>query len=158
MITDSDRRGAIPTALLVVLGVAIAGVVIAIVLAPRWRQQPAEAPVLTQEARVYVRAGNLKLSEVNMGAKENFAQQMLVEITGKITNAGDRTVKLVEINCVFSDPAGLVVLKERLPIVGGRTGSLKPGETKTFRLPFDTIPPSWNQALPQLVIAQIVFG
>jgi hypothetical protein len=35
---------------------------------------------------------------------------------------------------------------------------LMPGETKEFRLPFDTLPESWNQALPDLVIAQIVFG
>jgi hypothetical protein len=83
---------------------------------------------------------------------------MLVEITGNITNAGGRNIRLVEITCVFTDPSGLVVLRERVPIVSAKMGGLKPGETKRFRLPFDTIPESWNQALPQLVIAQIVFG
>jgi hypothetical protein len=38
------------------------------------------------------------------------------------------------------------------------TGPLAPGGKKNFRLAFDNIPESWNQALPQLVIAQTVFG
>jgi hypothetical protein len=42
-------------------------------------------------------------------------------------------------------------------VVGGRTGSLTAGETKSFRLPFDTIPETWNQAMPTLIIAQIQF-
>jgi hypothetical protein len=92
-----------------------------------------------------------------MGAKESFAGATVVEITGKITNAGERPLKLVEINCVFQDVSGLVVFRERVPIVGTRTGGLGAGETKDFRLAFDSLPGSWNQALPQLVIAQIVF-
>jgi hypothetical protein len=118
---------------------------------------PPPAPVLTPEARAYVRAGYLELSGVAMGAKENFAQQRLVEITGQITNKGNRKLKLVEITCVFRDPYGRVVLRERVPIVRERAGGLAPGATANFRLPFDTIPDSWNQVLPELVIAQIVF-
>jgi hypothetical protein len=119
--------------------------------------EPPKAPVLTPEARQYVREGRLQLSEVAMGAKESFAGATVVEITGKITNAGERPLKLVEINCVFQDVSGLVVFRERVPIVGTRTGGLGAGETKDFRLAFDSLPGSWNQALPQLVIAQIVF-
>ncbi len=115
-------------------------------------------PVLTPEARAYVRGGFLKLDNVEMSAKESFAGSVLVEINGTITNAGDKPVKLVEINCVFYDPVGQSIMRERVPIVGARMGGLKPGETKKFRLPFDTIPETWNQAVPQLVIAQIVFG
>jgi hypothetical protein len=42
-------------------------------------------------------------------------------------------------------------------VVGGSAGALAPGQTKSFRLPFDTIPESWNQVMPGLVIAQIQF-
>ena len=35
---------------------------------------------------------------------------------------------------------------------------LKPGETRTFRLPFDDIPGGWNNQMPQLVIARIEFA
>lgn len=160
--TDCRRgdagRGATAVVLIVVLAIAAIGVAAALVLNSRWNRREAQRPVLTEEARAYVRGGYLELSEVEMKAKENFAQQTLVEVTGKITNKGTRTVQLVEVNCVFHDPYGMVVLRERLSIVGGRAGGLKPGETKTFRLPFDTLPQSWNQALPDLVIAQILFG
>ena len=64
---------------------------------------------------------------------------------------------MIEINCVFHDAYGQVVLRERVTVVGRRTGTLAPGNTKTFRLAFDTIPESWNQGMPELVIAQIVF-
>jgi len=116
----------------------------------------ASGPVLTAEAKAYVR--HLQLSDVEMKAHESYLRQQVVEILGKITNAGDRPLKIVEINCIFYNPYGQVVLRERVPIVGQRTGGLKPGETKSFRLPFDNLPEGWNQGLPQLVIAQIIFG
>jgi hypothetical protein len=37
-------------------------------------------------------------------------------------------------------------------------GDLGPGDTKSFRLAFDSIPESWNKQMPDLVIAQVVFG
>ncbi len=117
---------------------------------------PPAQPVLTAEAKAYVR--RLQLSEVGRKATDSYMGHRLVEITGKITNAGDRAVSLIEIYCVFYDPYGQLVLRQRVPIVSARMGGLKPGETKSFRLPFDAIPASWNQALPQLVIAQIKFS
>jgi hypothetical protein len=116
-----------------------------------------QGPVLTQEAREYIRAGSLKLSEVEMKASKSYMSQMLVEITGKIANAGQRNLKQVDLNCVFYDPYGQLVLRDRVSIVRQRAGGLKVGETKPFRLAFDTLPESWNQQMPQLVIAQIVF-
>ncbi len=118
------------------------------------RSAPADAaPALTAEGKAYVR--HLKLGEVEMKKTESWVQAAVVEITGKITNAGDRPLRLVELNCVFYDPYGQLVLRQRVAIV---RGPLKPGDTRGFRLPFDNIPGSWNQALPQLVIANIIFG
>ena len=111
---------------------------------------------LTPEARAYTR--NLQLSDVEMKASENYFQQAVVEIEGKIANAGDRPLDTVEIYCVFRDPYGQLVLRRRLAIVSPRMGGLKPGETKSFRLPFDDLPASWNQAMPQLVIAGVKFS
>ena len=111
---------------------------------------------LTDEARGYTR--NLQLSDVEMKASENYFQQAVVEIEGKIANTGDRPLDTVEIYCVFRDPYGQLVLRRRLAIVSTRMGGLKPGETKSFRLPFDDLPASWNQAMPQLVIAGVKFS
>ena len=120
------------------------------------RKHPPAPPVLTPEAKQYVR--NLQLSGVEMKATESYMKQRVVEITGDVTNNGPRAVNVVEINCVFYDPYGQLVLRERVTVVGRRTGRLAPGDKKSFRLAFDNIPESWNQQLPALVIAQIVFG
>lgn len=110
---------------------------------------------LTPEAKAYTR--NLQLSDVEMKASENYFQQTVVEVGGKIANVGDRPLDTVEIYCVFRDGYGQLVLRRRLAIVTHGSG-LKPGETKSFRLPFDDLPQSWNQAMPQLVIAGVKFS
>ena len=143
----------LPQVVLIALVLAGAGVVAYLELAPH--KPAAEAP-LTPEARAYI--GNLKLSDVGMQAAQNFVSQMVVEIAGKITNAGDRNLETVELYCVFQDYRGQVNLRQRVAIVNPQMGGLKPGETKSFRLPFDNLPDSWNQTMPQLVIASVKFN
>jgi hypothetical protein len=119
------------------------------------RTHPPAPAVLTAEAKQYVHS--LQLSEVEMKATESYMKQKVVEITGKIANNGPRAINVIEINCVFRDAYGQVVLRDRVTVVGRRSGTLAPGNSKSFRLAFDTIPESWNQSLPDLVIAQIIF-
>jgi hypothetical protein len=140
----------------------VIGIVVLAGLAGFWyldraAKQPAPPlPPLTGPAKAYVKS--LKLSDVNMSANESYMKQAVVEITGKIENSGDRVLDVVEINCVFYDAYGQMVLRERVPIVSKKMGGLAPGETKSFRMPFDHIPESWNQALPLMVIARIDFS
>ena len=143
-----------PVAIVVVLLVAV-GAAAFFYLDKSAKQGPPAPPGLSTEARAYVR--NLKLMDVEMKAQESYLKQAVTEIVGKIGNNGDRTMQLVEINCVFYDPYGQVVLRERVPIVSRKMGTLAPGEIKSFRLAFDNIPESWNQSLPQMVIANITF-
>jgi hypothetical protein len=123
----------------------------------KWQDlHPPEAIGLSPDAKAYAR--NLQLTDVEMKATESYMKQMVVEINGKIGNAGERPLEVVEIYCIFHDAYGQLVLRKRVPIVSGKMGGLKPGETKSFRLPFDEIPESWNQAMPQLVIAGVKFS
>ena len=148
----SSEKARISTPLVIVMMVALAGLGAWWYLANRPKERAVPAAI-TAEGKAYVR--NLKLSDVDMKATEAFTGAAVVEIIGKITNNGDRTLGRVELNCVFYDPYGQVVLRERVPIV---RSPMKPGETRSFRLPFEGIPNSWNQALPQLVIASISFS
>ncbi|HLH39515.1 MAG TPA: hypothetical protein VKX39_10245 [Bryobacteraceae bacterium] len=119
------------------------------------KHAPRDIP-LTPEAKAYVR--NLQLSDVEMQANQSYFNQVVVEIDGKITNTGDRAVDQIDLYCIFRDAYGQLVLRKRIPIVSPKSGGLKPGEMKTFRLPFDEIPESWNHAMPSLVIAGIKFS
>jgi hypothetical protein len=152
--TATERKG-IPVAMLVVALVVILGAGFFLYLDRASSRPPPPPAPLTAEAKTYVRS--LRLMDVDMQKHESYMKQAVVEITGKIGNNGGRNLRVVEINCVFYDPYGQLVLRERVPIVSQKIGGLAPGEVKSFRLAFDSIPDSWNQALPQLVIAQIVF-
>ena len=152
------KRG-VPRILYVIVLFAIAGAAGFLYLDRASHQAPPGPPPLTPEAREYVK--HLGLSGVDMQAHMNFLNQQTVELTGNIKNNGDRKLSLVEVNCIFYDQGydkdRKVILRQRVPIVSRAMGGLAPGETKSFRLPFDSIPDGWNQVLPQMVIAQIQF-
>ena len=155
-IRTEQKKITIPPVAMVIAAVAVLGAGAFLYLEREARKPAPPPPPLTGDAKSYVR--KLRLIDVEMNARESYLKQAVVEITGKIGNEGDRVLQLVEINCVFYDSYGQVVLRERVPIVSARMGSLAPQEIKNFRLAFDNIPESWNQAMPQLVIARIDFS
>lgn len=142
----------VPVVIGVVAILLIGGAVAYLTFGPK--PGPPPAPVLTQEARDYL--PNLKLSDVAIQAAESYINSSLVEILGKITNDGNRAVKLVQVKCIFRNVYGQEIRRELATVVG-KSGVLNHGETKPFRLAFENLPPGWNQAIPDLVIAQIQF-
>jgi hypothetical protein len=148
---QTDRSNLIAPIVIIAAVLPIAGGILWYL--ERSPRQPPERPTITAQAKEYTK--NLKLANVEMKATTSYVGGSITEILGDITNAGDRAVQLVELNCIFYDPSGLVVWRERVPIVRRR---MNPGETRNFRLPFENIPQSWNQAMPQLVIANITFA
>jgi hypothetical protein len=86
--------------------------------------RPVVEAELSPEAKAYVR--NLKLSDVTMKATESYLKQRIIEIEGNIGNAGDRTLDVVEIYCIFYDNFGQLVLRRRVPIINSRMGGVNP--------------------------------
>ncbi len=148
---ESQRTSLVPI-LIGVLAVAATGGTILYLQSTG--NDTAEA-VLTDAARAYL--SNLDLSDVNMEANEDALGLTLLEITGDIANLGDSTVTLVEANCVFRDVNGLEIERQRSAFVNRRSGPLAPGERRSFRMAFDSVPEGWNQIRPDLYIAQIQF-
>jgi hypothetical protein len=145
----------IPPAAIVIALVLIAGAGAFLYLNRAAERPPQPPAALTGDARAYIHNGFLPIKDVDMQAHESYLKQQVVEITGKILNTGDRVVGNAQIYCVFLDAYGQVVLRQRVSIV---KQNLAPGETQNFRLAFDDIPPSWNQAMPTIVIASIEFA
>lgn len=144
----------LPLPALMVMLLAAGAAAVGLYLARAGSGTGAPTPI-SADAKAYTR--NLKLADVEMKAMSSYMGQDVVEITGKISNNGDRPLRQVDLNCVFYDPYSQVVLRERVSIVRQKEGLLQPGQTRVFRLPFDSIPKSWNNTMPQLVIAQILF-
>ena len=152
-----------PAAIVIVIVLAIGGGGIAY-LNYRAKQPDPPPPPLTGDAKAYLKylrfvsADGQTPESPQMVAHESYMKQSIVEIKGNIQNTGDRVLELIEINCVFYDPYGQLVLRERVPVITKKMGKLAPGETKAFRLAFDNVPESWNQAMPTMVIARIDFS
>jgi|SRR5579875_956233 len=145
-----------PVAPLIVAAIVVVVAVVAgVVYMNRSGANTAQQPPASAEAKAYVQ--NLVLSDVRMQASENFMRQQIVEIVGKIANNGSRPLKSVDVFCLFYGVDGSEVHRERVPIVRS-TEPLQPNETRPFRLPFDGLPDSWNQAMPKMVIAGIAFA
>jgi hypothetical protein len=150
-----NNAGSLPLPVLAVLVLVLAGVTAGYFFYRRTAERTRDVPVLTQEAAAYL--PHLQLSDVDMKAAENYLGHTVMNITGKIANNGPRTLLLVEIHCVFKDYAGQAVARERVAVIGRKTGPVATGQTRAFDLAFDNIPAAWNQALPDLVISQIQF-
>jgi len=110
----------------------------------------------SSEAKAYLH--NLELTDVTMKATENFMKQRVVEVEGNIANKGPRTLESIDVYCLFYGVDGREVYRERVPIVAAKGPDLKPGAARAFRLPFDTLPDSWNQVVPKMVIARMTFA
>jgi hypothetical protein len=120
------------------------------------KPKPPAPPVLTGEAKAYLKY--LPLSDVGMEAADATLKISIVTIKGRITNTGTRTISSIKVTCVFHEINGQVIKREMVSLAGPRTGPLTPGSIKTFEVNFDNIPDTWNQAMPDLVIAEIQFG
>ena len=154
--SELERQRRDPAPLVIGAIVVLLGVGVALYLYWQSQHRQEGAAELTAEATAYLPF--LDLSGVHMAASDTFLEQTLVEITGKIKNRGGRTVASVEINCVFRDINGIEIAREPRVVIGSKTGPLAPQQEKSFRLAFDNLPADWNQTLPNLFVAQIVFG
>ena len=163
-VAQKQERAFIPPIIFVIGAVLVVGIAGFLYLDKASNRPAAAPPPLTGPAKEYakylkfVSPDGQNVESPKMVAHESYMKQQVVEITGNIQNTGDRVLQLVEITCVFYDPYGQVVLRERVPIVNAKTAKFTPGDIRPFRLAFDNIPESWNQAMPTMVIARIEFA
>lgn len=120
------------------------------------KPKPPAPPVLTAEAKAYLQF--LPLSDVGMEAADSELKISVTTIRGKITNTGTQTVSNILVRCVFHDVYGQVIKRELVSLAQPKTGPLVPQSIKSFEVNFDDIPESWNQTMPDLVIAEIKFA
>ncbi len=154
--TPVASRPRLSVTLTIVLGVAVVLAAAGLLYLNRPVPQQGGDVQASPEAKAY--AANLSLSDVQIKATENFMQQQVVEIEGKITNKGSRPLKSVDVFCMFHGFDGREIYRERVPIVLPASRPLEPNQSRTFRLPFDSLPDGWNQAMPGLAMARIVFA
>jgi hypothetical protein len=113
-------------------------------------------------------AANLKFSDLKMSASENFVGATVSYIDGNVTNAGDKTVVGAKVRVLFKDDMGQTVGDESLPLhilkttgpypdtVDLTASPLGPGQSKVFRLTFESISAQWNRQAPEIQVTDVV--
>ena len=145
----------------VLIGVALVVVVVGIVVLIL-QKQPKGPPVPASYAP------NLKISDMKMSAAENFVGATVSYLDGTVTNAGNKTVNHATMRVLFKDDMGQTVGDETVPIhvlqtsgpypdvVDLNVAPLAPGQSKPFRLTFESISTQWNHQYPELQVTDVV--
>jgi len=112
-------------------------------------------------------AASLTISNVVMSESSNLAGGKVTYIDGHITNNGPKIVTGVSAQVLFRNVANEVAQNETQPLKWIRTrdpyvdlepasaAPMKPGESRDFRMIFDTVTPDWNGAYPEIRIVRV---
>ena len=150
---DSSRRT------IIIAVVAVIAIAIAAALLLRSRPQSASGPPPY--------AANLKLSDFKMSAAENFVRATVSYVDGTLTNSGDKTVTHVMVEVQFKDEMGQLAQREEIPMQALKTDGpypeavdfsvspLGPGQSKAFRLTFESISAQWNHQYPDIQVIDV---
>lgn len=102
-------------------------------------------------------APKLQIENLPLNRAENFLNQEVTTVPGRITNAGNLALSNVELTVEFSDELGQVVLRESRALFAPQTPPFAPGERRDFEVSFEHIPSSWNIQQPLVRVSGLLF-
>ena len=137
----------------------VVAVVVAILLAVSSRHHTLN-PNQAQPLDPY--AGRLAFAQLAMSESTSLSGGKSTFLDGQVTNQGPQTVSAITVQVFFKNDENMPPHLETLPVALIRTRQpyvdtqpvaadpLKPGDTREFRLIFESIPDNWNTQLPEL--------
>lgn len=150
---------------------AIAGIVIALIVAVilLTSQNPGPPPnpggaALAPPAPY---APYLAISNLHMSQSSSYLGATQTYIDGDIANRGDKTLTGITVQVAFHDFTGQIGQKNTMPLSLIRThqpyvesepvsaAPIAPGQTREFRLIFESIPGEWNQQYPDIRVIAV---
>ncbi|MGC1618668.1 MAG: FxLYD domain-containing protein [Candidatus Acidiferrum sp.] len=142
------------------MGAATIAIALAIVMWPSSERTPGSLhrkAHLPFESAEQAYAPNLHIDHLALSRAENFLNQEVTTLAGRMTNAGNLPLSNVEITVEFSDELGQVVLRESRAVFSAPAPQLAPGERRDFEISFEHIPISWNIQQPTVRVSGILF-
>ena len=112
-------------------------------------------------------AAQLKISNLAMSTSQNFVGAKITYIDGTLTNPGAKTVSRAIVHIIFRDAYGQITQIDDVPAkilqtsgpypdtVDLSVSPLSPGQSKPIRLIFEHISDQWNQAFPEMQVADV---
>jgi hypothetical protein len=154
----ADERETNWRAISVGVGVVVVIVLILFLISRTEQKAPSGPPAY---------AANIKFSDLKMSAAENFVGATVSYIDGSVTNSGAQTVTHVLAEVTFRDSMGQLAQRETVPLrvlqtsgpypdaVDLSVSPLAPGQSKPFRLTFESISSQWNHEYPELKVTEV---
>lgn len=148
-----------------VVAAAVVVIVVAILLVMFRGKGTATVTPISAKPDPY--AANLPITNVVMSESGNLAGGKVTYIDAQITNNGSQTVTGVWVQVLFRNVAREVAQNETQPLKWIRTrepyvdlepasaAPMKPGESRDFRMIFDSVTPDWNGAYPEMRIVKV---
>jgi hypothetical protein len=142
------------------MGATTIAIALVVVMWPGVARRPASS---TRESRLpfgsaeQAYAPKLQIESLPLSRAENFLNQEVTTVPGRITNGGNLPLANVEITVEFSDELGQVVLRESRAVFAPPTPPFAPGERRDFEVSFEHIPSSWNIQQPLVRVSGILF-
>jgi hypothetical protein len=112
-------------------------------------------------------AASLPITHLQMSQAGSMAGAQSTYIDGQIANTGQKTVTGITIQVAFHGFENPIAKKETMPLTLIRVrqpyvdtqsvaaAPIHPGETRDFRLIFDSLPQDWNQNYPEIRIIAV---
>jgi hypothetical protein len=102
-----------------------------------------------------------------MSEATSFSGAKVTYIDGQLANTGDKTLTAITVQVGFHSDVGQFAQRVALPLSFIRTrqpyvdtepvsaAPIEPGQTRDFRLIFDTVPPDWNLQFPEIRVISV---
>jgi uncharacterized protein DUF2393 len=157
-----EKRSLIPW---IVAGAVVVLVLVVILVATHHPQETNPGGSGLAAADPY--AANLPISNVQMSQSGSMSGGQTTYIDGQITNKGQQTVTGITVQVAFHGFTTPIAKKATLPLMLVRTrqpyvdlqavsaAPILPGQSRDFRLIFDSVPQDWNQNYPEIRVIQV---
>ena len=99
----------------------------------------------------------IHVTDAQMSVARNYIGDSIFYLDAKVTNAGSKPVRRVELQLEYVDTLGQVVLRDSAYPVTSRMPPLDAGITRALRVSYDHMPADWNQAPPKITVTRINF-
>jgi hypothetical protein len=162
--TEREPRSPLPWVISLVVALVI--VLIGVVFTVTHRAQPVN-PGGAGLAPPDPYAASLPIGNLQMSQAGSVAGAQSTYIDGQITNTGQKTVTAITVQVAFHGFENPIARKETMPLTLIRTrqpyvdtqpvaaAPIHPGETRDFRLIFDSLPQDWNQNYPEIRVIAV---
>jgi hypothetical protein len=154
----TEERSRLPVAFLI--GIVIVAILVSGAMLYSRYAAPAisedDKPVtFNPDAKTY--APQIHFLEPKMSRAANFLNQEVTYVFCTVENGGDKKIHQIEITVEFHDPFHQVILRDKQRLFLSTAPPFMPGQQRDVQIPYEHIPPQWDQVFPSIVVSGLEF-